>query len=61
MSSSSRSSTKQKSVTETALAAGFNDLSSFVRDFKKAYGVSPSHFIPGRTTASQIAKCKSPD
>jgi AraC family transcriptional regulator of arabinose operon len=32
------------SVKEVAAKAGFNDLSHFVRDFKKCYGLTPRHY-----------------
>lgn len=35
---------KERSVTDIAFAVGFNDLSNFVRTFRRAARLSPSHF-----------------
>ena len=35
-------------VTDTCFASGFGNLSHFIRSFRRAYGVSPSHYGSGR-------------
>lgn len=44
-----------ESVTETSFRCGFENLSHFIRSFRRAYGVTPSRFSPGKAR-----KCKSP-
>jgi AraC-like DNA-binding protein len=41
-----------KSVKEVMVAVGLNDLSHFVRDFKQAFGKSPSELRRERSTGS---------
>ncbi len=41
----------QLSIKEIAVQAGFHDLSHFVRDFEKAFGLSPKRFRNAKISA----------
>ena len=38
----------EMSITEVARSCGFDDKSNFARDFRRAFGMSPSAFVRGR-------------
>jgi AraC-like DNA-binding protein len=40
-------------VKEVAFQSGFNDVSHFVRDFKKQYGLTPSEFRVGKKATAK--------
>lgn len=46
--------TTDRSVTEAAFACGFNDSSYFAREFRRAFGVSPSEFQSGRRSRRKL-------